>query len=356
MMNISTNISRILNFLLIVMILLLAGCQTSAPGSTSTSSLATDNPKSLEPMSMTFMPGYRPQANLPFVAAYVAQKKGFFKDQNLEVTITHSPGRGEHLQLVTAGKVQVTTQDAAVMLQRRADPGLPLVSIALIGQKGQQAFAGLVKSGMKSPRDWEGKTVGYKGTPPPELNALIQAAGADPKKINFVNVGFDPRMLTEGKVDVYPVFKSNEPFLIKNWGYDLILWEPEDYGVPSLGLTYTTSEDTLSKQPELLTRFLTGCLKGIEYARNHIDEAVTITLEFTGPETDREHMRFMLESELRDSESDLTRKNGVGWQSLEQWQALAGMLQRQNALATIDSSRAFSNQILEMAQKRISTR
>ncbi len=154
---------------------------------------------------LTFMAGYKPQANLPFVGVYVAQEKGFFKDENLAVTIQHSPGQGQHLQLVAAGKVQVTTQDAAVMLKRRADPGLPLVSFALIGQRGQQAFAALAISGLKTPKDWEGHTVGYKGTPPPDLLALIAAAGADQDKIKLVNVGFDPRLLAEGKVDVYPV-------------------------------------------------------------------------------------------------------------------------------------------------------
>ncbi len=32
---------------------------------------------------MTFMAGFRPQANLPFVGAYVAQEKGFFTEEGL---------------------------------------------------------------------------------------------------------------------------------------------------------------------------------------------------------------------------------------------------------------------------------
>ncbi|MCS6827176.1 MAG: ABC transporter substrate-binding protein, partial [Caldilinea sp.] len=91
--------------------------------------------------AMTFRAGYKPQANLPFVGVYVAQEKGFFAEEGLTVTIEHSPGRGEHVQLLVAGAVQVTTMDAATVLQRRAEPGLPVVSIALIGQRGQQAFA-----------------------------------------------------------------------------------------------------------------------------------------------------------------------------------------------------------------------
>ena len=53
-----------------------------------------------EPESITFMAGFRPQANLPFVAAYVAQEKGYFEEQGLNVDIQHSTG--EHLNLLMA--------------------------------------------------------------------------------------------------------------------------------------------------------------------------------------------------------------------------------------------------------------
>lgn len=328
---------RILLFALILS-LLLPGCtpQGQAAGSTA----------SPTPLKLTFMAGYKPQASLPFVGVYVAQEKGFFKDANLTVEIQHSPGKGEHLQLVASGKVQVTTQDAAVMLQRRADPGLPLVSIALIGQKGQQAFAALAKSGMKSPKDWEGHTVGYKGTPPPDLMALLTAAGADPDKVKLVNVGFDPRLLTEGKVDVYPLFKSNEPYQIKQWGYDITLWDAADYGVPTLGLAYVTSEATLQSQPEALKRFLKAAIRGIQYAKDHPDEAADIVMQYAGPQADRGNMRFMLDAELKDAETDLTRQHGLGWQTQEQWQAMADMLVEYGAMQQTDVSKAFTTQLL----------
>lgn len=303
-----------------------------------------------EPMAMTFMAGYRPQANLPFVGAYVAQEKGFFAQEGLAVTIEHSPGRGEHLQLLTVGEVQVTTQDAAVLLKRRADPGLPLVSIALIGQRGQQAFAALASSDINSPQEWEGHTVGYKGTPPPDLFALLRVTGADPDKVNLVNVGFDPRVLTEGQVDVYPVFKSNEPYLIRQWGYDLKLWDAAEFGVPTLGLTYVTSDEVLQQQPQMLTRFLRAAIRGIEYAAEHPDEAVDIVLQYAGPETNADHMRYMLETELEDAHSQVTDQNGLGWQTEAQWQALADMLTEFEAVSPVDVNQMFTNEILEAAR------
>ena len=327
---------RIKQLVLLMMALLaLGGCR---PNPTTT------------PDAMTFMAGFRPQANLPFVGVYVAQEKGFFAEEGLTVKIEHAGGGGQHLQLLTAGEVQVTTQDAAVLLQRRADPGLPLVSIALIGQHGQQAFAALADSGLTTPRDWQGRIVGYKGTPPPDLFALLQAAGADAAQVSLVNVGFDPRVLTEGQVDVYPVFKSNEPYLIRSWGYDLTLWDANEFGVPTLGLAYVTSEQILQERPEMLTRFLRAAVRGIEYAEANRDEAVEIVLKYAGPETDAAHMRFMLDTELVDAHSPITDEFGLGWQTAEQWQALADMLQEFEALTAVSVPDAFTNNLLEAAQ------
>jgi ABC-type nitrate/sulfonate/bicarbonate transport system substrate-binding protein len=332
-------------FLLILLALLfLTSCAPDTP---------TPQPTVEEEMiPMTFMAGYIPQANLPFVGVYVAQEKGFFSRESLDVTIMHSSGKGEHLQLLTAGEVQVTTQDAAVLLKRRADPGLPLVSIALIGQRGQQAFAALASSGFQSPKDWEGHLVGFKGTPPPDLFALLQAVDADPELIELVNVGFDPRVLTEGQVDVYPVYKSNEPFLIRSWGYELTLWDAADYGVPTLGLAYVTSEEILEENPDMLVRFLRGAIDGIQYASEHVDEAVDIVLKYTGPETDPEHMRFMLEAELQDLYGPVTEGMGIGWQSLSQWQALADLLIEVEAMPPVNVQHAFTNDLLAQVHDR----
>ncbi len=320
--------TRIRNIGLLFVILLLTACQAQQPDSL---------------REMTFMAGFKPQANLPFVGAYVAQEKGFFTDEGLSVTIEHSAGGGEHLQLLAAGEVQVTTQDAAVLLQRRADPGLPLVSIGLIGQRGQQAFVALADSGLNTPADWSGHSVGFKGTPPPDLFAILAANGLTENDVELVNVGFDPRMLTEGLVDVYPVFKSNEPNLIRGWGFDVVQWEAADYGVPTLGLTYVTTEELIESDPELLQGFMKAVLRGIGYAQENPDEAVEIVLKYAGEDADADHMRFMLDSELADAVS----ANGFGWQTEAQWQALAEMLQTYQSLPNdVDVTAAFTTQFL----------
>jgi len=62
-------------------------------------------------------------------------------------------------------------------------------------------------------------------------------------------------------------------------------------------------------------------------------------------------MRFMLDSELLDAESEVTQQHGMGWQTREQWQALATMLQEYEAMPAVDVDAIFTTSILEAAKQ-----
>ena len=302
------------------------------------------------PTKVVFMAGFKPQANLPFVAAYVAQEKGFFRDQGLEVEIRHASS-GEHLKLLMAGDVDFTTAEAASVLKRRSDPELPIVAFALFGQRGQQGFVALKDSGIRSPKDWEGKTFGYKTSVPPDYLAVLSAGGVDRSKVREVRVGFDPRVLTEGRVDVLAVFKSNEPDTIRKLGFDVTLWDPADYGVPSIGLTYITRQELAQREPDTVQRFLKATLKGLRYAFDHREETLDIVMLYA-PKADREHQRFMLDTELRDAASPLTDEHGLGRMTDEQWRALYDHLLEYEALPKpFDYRTAYADGFLEAVYK-----
>ncbi len=321
---------------LLAAMVLLAACGEEGP------------PEGLE--RVTFMAGFKPQANLPFVGAYVAQEKGFFTQQGLAVDIQHVSTAGENFKFLAAGQVQFSTADAAVVLERRAsDPSLPIVALALIGQRGQQGFAVLADSGIASPKDWVGKTAGYKGTEPtPDFYAILEANDIPREQVRTVKVGFDPRVLTSGQVDIFPVFISNEPYLLRKLGYEVRLFEAADYGAPTLGLTYVTTERFIQEKPQVVERFLKAVLKGLEYARANPQEALDIVMGYA-EQADRDHMQFMFETELAAALSDLTEANGMGWMTAQQWQDLHDFLVKYRGLprALDDVSAAYNDEFLE---------
>lgn len=251
------------------------------------------------PEKITFMAGFKPQANLPFVGVYVAQEKGFFEEQNLEVTIEHVTNPGDNFRFLAAGEIQFTTSDASALLEKHvSDPPLDIVSLALIGQRGQQGFTVLADSGIESPKDWAGKVAGFKGSQvTPDYLAILAANGVDRSQVQEVKVGFDPRVLTEGQVDIFPVFVSNEPDTLKSLGYEVQTWEAADFGAPTLGLTYVTMREYLAEHRDVTQRFINAVLDGIDFADLNREETLDIVMKYA-PEENREHQQYMLETEL----------------------------------------------------------
>jgi ABC-type nitrate/sulfonate/bicarbonate transport system substrate-binding protein len=291
------------------------------------------------------MAGYKPQANLPFVAVYVAQANGYFAEQGLQAEITHATGQGEHLKLLLQGSLDVITAAGDEVLARRAD-GLPVVAIAVLGQRDQRAYAVLDGSPIRTLKDWEGKTVGFKVEPAPDYLAMLAAAGVDRSKIQEVPVGFDPRLLAAGKVDVYPVFESNEPDTLQRLGSPVRLFRPDDLGVPGLGLTFETRQALLESDPELLARFLKATLHAVEWTRDHREQATDIIMQWA-PQEDRAHQRAMLDVEL-DMAETAGEGRGVGWTSRDRWQAFHDSLLRYGGLKNpADIDAAYSERILQ---------
>jgi len=300
--------------------------------------------------TFTFMAGYKPQANLPFVGVYIAQQKGYFAAQGLDVQITHATGQGEHLKLLLQGSVDVTTGDADSVLARRAD-GLPVVSIATLGQRGQRAFAVQEGSEIRSPKDFEGKSVGYKVYQTPDYLAMLALAGVDRSKLQEVPVGFDPRILAAGKIDVYPVFESNEPDLLARQGVPTRLFRPSDFGVPTLGLTYLSRQDLVDKDAASLERFLKATLRGIQDAKDDPEAATDVVMQFA-PSEERAHQLSMLKVELDMADGPATHEHGLGWSTPEQWQAFHDSLLAYGGLSKpVDVNTVFTNKLLDAVYK-----
>ena len=297
------------------------------------------------PRALHFMAGYKPQANLPFVGVYLAEARGYFAEEGLVVQITHATGGGEHLKLLLQGAVDVSTATSDVVLARRAD-GLPVVAFAVLGQRHDRAYAVLESSPIRSPKDWEGRIVGFKVQPTPDYLALLAAAGVDRARVQEVPVGFDPRLLAAGRVDVYPVFESNEPDTLARLGVPVRLFRPDDHGVAGLGLTYLTRQDLLDKDPVLLERFLRATLRGIEDARADPEAATDVVMRFA-PDEDRAHQRAMLRVELDMADGPVTRERGLGAATREQWQAAHDSLLQFGGLSVpVDVGTVYTDRIV----------
>ncbi len=283
--------------------------------------------------TIVFMPGFRPQANLPFVAAYVADARGFYEEEGLEVEIRHSPGGAEHFDLLEAGDVDFTTGTASGFIGRRSarlgnGGELDVKAVSLFGQRGDRGYVVSRGSQIEGPADFAGMTIGRTSpAPPPELLAMLATVGLSEDDVTFERVRFGEidRFLV-GEIDVYPVFVNNEPDTLRRDGQDVIVIDPADFGIPTLGLAIFATNETIA-DTDLTTRFLRATLRGAIFASENVDEAVEITLTFD-ESLDADHQSFLLETELVNA----ARPDGIGRGTVEQWQALVDLLDQYESL------------------------
>ncbi|MEK6207194.1 MAG: ABC transporter substrate-binding protein [Chloroflexota bacterium] len=304
------------------------------------------SPSAVPVEKVTFIAGFKPQADLPFVAVYMAQAKGYFRDQSLEVDIQHAT-QGEHVQLLATDRAQFSTGAAGDVMKRVASAGVPLVAIAQIGQRDEQSFAVRADSPIRTLKDWEGRLVGYKTTVSAAYLALVSVGGVDRTKVREVAVGFDPRVLADGRVDVYPVFTANEPDTLARLGIPVRLFDPATYGLPGLGLTFMTNQQMVDTKPDVVTRFLRASLRGLADAIADRDAAIDVVMKYATGE-DRAHQRYMLDTEIDAAQNDLTRTNGIGAMSRDSYVALRDFLLQYGGIAkTVDVDAVFTDRFIK---------
>ncbi len=196
-------------------------------------------------------------------------------------------------------------------------------------------------------KDWEGKTFGYKTSQPPGYLALLKANGVDRSKITEVRVGFDPRVLIQGRIDILAAFKSNEPDTLRRLGFDVVVFDQADYGIAGMGLTYITRQDLADRDPDTVERFLRATMRAMEFIFANPDDALDIVMKFA-PGENRAHQQFMLQAEMDDAVNDLTRENGLGWMTGQQWKDLYDQLLEFEALTDpFDYRTAFTDRFLK---------
>jgi len=239
-----------------------------------------------------------------FAGYYVAQAKGFYEEEGLNVTILPGGPDVAPTQVIAGGGADVVIDWMPSALAAR-EKGLALVNIAQPFKSSGMMLTCLKESGVASPADFADKTLGvwFGGNEYPFLNWMNKLGLKTDGSAGGVTVlkqGFNVDPLLQKQAACISTMTYNEYWQVIDAGVapeDLVTFKYEDEGVATLEDGLYVMEDKLADAAfaEKMVKFVRASMKGWKYAEANPDEAAMIVLDndATGAQTEVHQKRMM---------------------------------------------------------------
>ena len=224
--------------------------------------------------------------NMSFLPSGVALKKGFFKDEGLEVEIIRMNVPTIITALVT-GDIGYTLLFGSVV--RGALRGMPMRALASLLDGSTHAL--VAKPEYKSGRELKGKTVGignFGGTDEVAGRMMLKSFGLDTEKdLKFIALGPDRARLAalkEGLVDV-AVIAPPADALGRQMGFNVLLRAYEVFSFPFIGVGANLK--TIKEKPDEVKKVVKALVRANRFIREDKEGAVRVLMEWG--KVEREH-------------------------------------------------------------------
>lgn len=239
-----------------------------------------------------------------FAGYYVAQDKGFYKEEGLDVEIKPGGPDVSPPQVIAGGGADVVLDWMPSALASR-EKGLSLVNIAQPFKSSGMMLTCRKDTGIASPADFKDKTLGvwFFGNEYPFLSwmsTLGIATDGSAGGVTVLKQGFNVDPILNKQADCVSTMTYNEYWQIIDAGLspdDLIVFKYEDEGVSTLEDGMYVLEENLNDPVfvDKMVRFVRASMKGWKYAEENSDEAAEIVLDndATGAQTEKHQKRMM---------------------------------------------------------------
>jgi len=293
-------------------------------------------------VAMGFIP------NVQFSPFYVAQSKGYFADEGLEVTFDYGM-ESDLMKLLGTGELQFVVGSGDQVILARSQ-GLPVVYVTQWYRRYPVCVVALKGQGIADPGDLLDKVVGVPGLYGASYvgwKALAHAVQLDESQVNLQAIGYTQvASLLEGRVDAAVCYIMNEPIQLHEKGYDIVVMEVSDYAtLVSNGII--TNEATIQKDPDLVQSLVKAFLRGLQDTLADPGAAFETCLDYV-PEAGGENearQRAVLDASVA-----LWRTDQLGHSDPQAWQESATFMRDVGLVSEApEMETLFTNRFVEEA-------
>ena len=323
--------------LVIISILTLSGCGAGP---------ASPTPSVTKPLTtVTLMLDWTPNTN--HTGLFVAQEKGYFAKEGLDVKFVQPSSSGNVEQLVAAGKSDFGVSFQEQVTTARAND-VPILSLAAIIQHNTSGFASPTAKNILNAKNFEGKTYGGWGLPAEDaiLKALMQKETADFAKIKMINIGEADQLTSLTKdIDLTWIFYgwTGIEAELRKQSLNMIWLKDVDPALDFYTPVLITNEKMTQSQPELVRQFMLAVSEGYQYTIKNPAESAEILIKHA-PEANADLIRSSQAWLSPQYQADAPQ---WGIQKAEVWERYAKWLVERNLLPKmIDPAKAYTNDFL----------
>lgn len=249
---------------------------------------------------------------------YVAKELGYYKQNGLDVKIERGQGSGDTVKRLDLGTVDIGLADSGTLAVARSK-GAKVKVLAMIYSSSPNSIKTIQGSGIRTPKDLEGRTVGVPSGDAQRVlwPAFAKANGIDMDKVHLINVkpGSKTAALSSGNVDA--VFD----WRVGNYSYwkagmtpgKLVIIPWADYGINPYGNAIMASEKTIKEHPDMLKRFLDATIKAWRWSLANPDGAVKILVKYVPAVKEANGLVRFVQDVRGLMDLDMIRRTRLGW-------------------------------------------
>jgi NitT/TauT family transport system substrate-binding protein len=224
----------------------------------------------------------------PTAAFILAQEKGYFAEEGLEVSIDAGNGSAGAVTPVASGAYQMGFADINALVEFNvANPGQSVKCVMMVYDAPPFGLYTLKSSGIMEPEDLVGRTLGapvfdasYKLFP-----AFAAQVGIDPAAVPRINM--DPplreAMLVRGEVDVISGHYFSSMLDLMSKGVpedDIVFMLYADHGMDFYGNAVIASGAFIEEHPDAVAGFNRAVAKGLDDVVADPEAAVALVAEY----------------------------------------------------------------------------
>jgi ABC-type nitrate/sulfonate/bicarbonate transport system substrate-binding protein len=285
-----------------------------------------------------------------FAGMYVAEKEGYYTAENLSVKLDPVDlTKNVTYENVLAGDNDIGIGAPEEIIIARSE-GKPLQAIAVIFRLNPFVYLASGESGVKTPQDFEGKTVVVSpGQGTILYTAMMANLGIDRSKINEIpSQSFTDIKECWKVAAACPDYASNALVKAQQEGLDFTAIWPSDYGVPFYSDVIFATDEFIEKNPDVAQRFVRATLKGWQKALEDPELATKDTLAF---DSNLDHAVQLAGLNASTPLVD-TGEDYIGYMKPEVWQQMHDILLEQGFIkAPLDVKSVYTNEFVEKAQR-----